>query len=270
VPIGARVGSRIGASISVAVGVDKDGICGGGSMAGVAQDATSLVYCPASASQWSTALAAAGLSVGPISLYLLQMASGNAADSIGSNTLTAAGVITYQAVVAGWSRVAVSYADASAANFTNSTTAPDAGASSLLWLAYQYVSGTPAANRQSLRLGGTTVGSSNETTAGKYQALFGAQSTTGFASPFTGAVRPVVLKHDLTNSKAVLYTNQEKLVPTYAALAGIKVGIGAGALGTPAGGTLYAALFSGTGAEQFTDAKTKTLLQALNWTVSGW
>src|SRR5262245_47294003 len=82
-------------------------------LSAVSRDATSNILVPANAAEWAQVLASAGISSGgPSALWLFQEASGNPADSVGSFTLTASGTPTYQAAVSGWTRKAITFADA--------------------------------------------------------------------------------------------------------------------------------------------------------------
>ena len=234
------------------------------------RDATSNIVCPASSTEWANVLTVAGVgSGGPSFLWLCQESSGNLNDSISTATLTASGTAVYSTAVTGWSRKAISYADASAARFTRTTTPlPNGNASSMLLIVYQYVSSAPAATRQLGAFGNATSSLIECTTTGHYEVVCGSNNATGATSPFNGAIHPLVLKHDLTNSIAALYTDIEKVAPTYAALSGIGMYL-TGASTTPAGGTLYATLFAGSAAE-LSDASVKAIMTTLGWSQSGW
>lgn len=266
--IGPRVGAKVGPRVGVAVGIGTDELAAGG-MAGVARDATSGIYCPATAAQWTQTLGVAGIASGnPSVLYLLQEASGNIADSIGTFTGTATGTgFTYSNVEAGWSRVGVGMTDAATGQWLNtSASLPDPATTSMLMLTYANVTNTPAAARLVTRMAGTTTIRAQITTTPRAQIIAGANTATGTTSDPHGAVRPWVLKHNVTASAQALYTDQEKVVPTFAALSGKQILLG-GSAAVAAATThyLYSAVFFAAAAE-LTDAQVKKLLQTLGWT----
>ena len=91
--IGSRIGSK-SSFLGSSVGSSADDEGTSGIVPTWSLDATSLKGVPASLSEWNQLIAAYGLGIGaPSDLYLLQEASGNAADSIGAIPLTAAGTI---------------------------------------------------------------------------------------------------------------------------------------------------------------------------------
>lgn len=231
-------------------------------MAGVTRDATSGIYCPANAAEWSTVMAAAGISSGgPSLLYLLQEASSNVADSIGAftGTVTAA---SYQQPVTGWSRKAITGIDGGAGLIDNlSASLPDPSTTSMLMLSYAIVSAAPAAIRNVQSLATTNLATSRVNTTPCAQGVSGASVVTGTSNP-TGAVRPWVLEYDKTNSAVTVYTDQEKLSPTFTAASGQRHRLHLDF----AGGFLYHVAFFGPAAE-LTDAQVKTLLQTLGWAI---
>ena len=81
------------------------------------------------------------------------------------------------------------------------------------------------------------------------------------ANNYTGAVRPFVLKHKATaTTEARVYTDQEKLSPTFSASVtgkGVRI-FGTVSAGPPNMTVVYAYLFNSA----LTDAQTKALLQA--------
>ena len=240
-------------------------------MAGVTRDGGSLIYVPATGSEFATALSVAGMGGRSVlSIYGFQEASGNLADSVGSNTLTATGASwLYQQALSGWSRKQITIADGNTNhNFQNTTTAPDISTTSVMLIGYIAMpAAAPAGARRFFRL--DTTGALAQISATPRMGIVtqGAGGTTvnGTSDP-TNAVRPVVLMIDRTNAKAMLYTNQEKIVGTVGTYTGIALGYGASGGTCPSTGYAYGAVLSGANAEM-TDAQVKSLLQTLGWTI---
>lgn len=230
-------------------------------MTGVARDATSNIYAPASTAQWMQTMTVAGLGAGaPALCWGCQDASGNLADLIGSNAGVMTGTPTYQVAVSGWSRLGVVGADAGTA-VAASTTVGNPATVSYLALGYVGITAAPAAVRQIHTVGTGTVTTDrfNLTTAA-LQAVSGGSLTTGPSSPGFVAVRPQVLLYDVTNNRCLAYSDQDKVVTTRAATTGAKYAINFSFTGA----WLYTALFTGAQAE-LTDAQIKTLLTTLGW-----
>lgn len=237
-------------------------------MAGVTKDATSNVYVPANATEWMTALTAAGISSGgPSALYLLQEASGNPADSIGAFPLTAAGTgLGYQAAVSGWSRKGVSFTDGGTGILSSgSTSLPDVSTTSHLLLAYVSMpAAAPAAQRNLTKVGSTGAQTRINTTPRLVEVA--GSTVTGNATP-TGAVRPIVVKIDRSASAAVAYSDQEKLSASLTGLTGKGLALGNAGFSSAAMTVIYGASFHAAAAE-LTDSNIKTLLQTLNWSIA--
>lgn len=239
-----------------------------GGMSGVSRDATSSKYVPSTAGEWTATLAAASIGTGnPMSTWLLQEASGNPADSIGAVTLTATNAPGYQAAVAGWARKAVTWTDASNKQFTNFAGVPNLSANSIALLGYFYTSNTPAANREIAGVGLATVTTVRATTAQKYGVVDSAGIAVDGTVNYGAGVRPLLLVYNLTTSALLLYTDAEKITGVWNSTSGGGVWIGGVTATSPAGGCLYAAMWSGTAAE-FNDARARSLLQTLGWTVA--
>jgi hypothetical protein len=202
----------------------------------------------------------------PQSLWLCQEASGNLADSIGALPLTPLNGPSYQQAVAGWTRLGAAIADVTTQRFVlQSGVGPNPGTTSQLWIAYIDVTATPGATRRLWGLGGTTPCDARITNAPVCRLTVDAASADGTANPVGGGVRPYVVLYDRTNSRAVLYTDQEKIVGTYAA--GVNDGNkGLGPATGPSAAMVWACLFTGAAAEK-SDAQVKSLLQALGWAV---
>ena len=269
--IGIRCGITAGISAGIGVGTSP-GAGGGGGIPGVTRDATSSKYRPANTSEWTALMTAAVLATGnPSSTWPMQEASGNLADSIGTVTLTAAGAsLLYRQAVAGWSSLALTIPDGLANhNAQNTTTCPDISLTSVMLLLYvRMPAAAPAATRRFLRLDSTGV-LIPITTMPRLQCTtggVGGTTVTGASDPTGGAVRPVVVVIDRTGGRAVLYTDQEKIIGTVGTYTGIVLGIGSSGGNSADSGFLYGAAFSGASAE-LSDAQVKTLLVTLGWSI---
>lgn len=242
-------------------------------MASVTRDATSLIYVPASAGEWSSTMAVAGIGSGnPASTWLCQEASGNLADSIGANTLTVAGASwAYRQAVTGWTRLALTVPDASANhNAQNNATVPDVQTTSvLLYGIVSMPAAAPAANRRIAHLDGTSAAIIQLNTTPRLQCVTGGAGgsvVTGTANP-VNAVRPLIACVNRTANTAKVYSDQEKITGTQGTYSGVSIGWGSSSGTSPAMGLLYGAMWTGSAAE-LTDAQIKTLLQTLNWGIA--
>lgn len=238
-------------------------------MAGVARDGTSSIYCPATAGQWTTTLAAASIaSGGPSALHLMQDAAGGPADAIGTFTMTVAGAgRTYQQAVTGWTRLSITHIDNATSNMMNTDALlPDIGTNSCLMLLYGKLDSTPAAQRTMIGMGTTNL-SGRMTATPTVNLTNGVTSATGAGNP-SSAVRPYVLKMDRTNSLQTLYTDQEKISPAFNGTpTGKRIWLGGVGSGGGPISHLYLATFFNAAAE-LSDAQVKTLLQTLGFTIA--
>jgi len=273
--IGSRTGLRCGVVGGSRNGSGVDELGGGASnpMAGVAQDATSGKYMPASSAQWTTTMAAAGIGSGnPSLLWLGQEASGNLADSIGAFAGTA-NITAYQQAVAGWAAKAFTLGAGAIANVvTTSASLPDISTTSCLMLGYVLFPASASTNLSVVTMG-TTFGAQAFANLNATPKLVGGadpNTVAGTANPF-GGVHPLVVQVNRGGSAAVICTEQEKLTPTLAANpAGKKLWLGGDSSQTWAAagtGHLYTAAFFGTAAE-LSVAQLRTLLQTLGWSVA--
>lgn len=273
--IGARVGVKVGARVGAAAGVSLDQIAVAAASAW-STDATSGKGVPANATEWEAALTSAGLSpatFAPSALWLLQEASGNAADSIGSFTLTASGTLGYQQAVAGWTRKAITSTDGVAGSLTStSLSLPDILTTSHLVIAYvKTPAAAPGSARNLICLGATAtrVDAALTPTTGRLRARSIANQADGTTALCDDTVHPIVIRVNRTSSEVDGASNADKVSPTLDVLsAGQGVRLGTGQLQASSSGYLYAVSFHGAAA-QMTDAQIKTLLQTLGWTV-GW
>lgn len=268
--IGLRVGPATGLRPGVAAGMSADPLVRptSGSMAGVAQDATSGVYWPANLTQWNLAIAAAGLAPGGPSLgYLAQEPSGNLADSIGTFTGVVTGApVTYQQPVAGWSRLDVVGADAGTGAITNADAGlPDPATTSSWSLSYINVTGVVAATRF-LQTHGTAQFTAAQLTivsaANRLRCQSGANNGTGVVIHPTGQYLLECL-YDVANNRAVVSTQLERLIMARGATSGKRY------LLSPnfPGGIMCSAVFFGAAAER-SDADRKALYQTLGWPIA--
>lgn len=237
-------------------------------MAAVTQDASSGKYVPSTAGEWTSTMAAAGITSGnPFSGWLLQEASGSPADFLGAATLTNAGTMAYQGAVPGWTRVSMwNNIDGGAYRITNTvdTALPDLTAESSLVLIYATITSAPAADRGVILTGDIRA---EVTSANMPKLTHGATSATGSAN-LTDAVRPWVLQYNRAASTCELFTDLEKLSIAFAASGATKrIFFGDGFQPAAVWKILYGVHFKGAAAE-LTDAQIRTLLQTLNWTVA--
>ena len=230
----------------------------------VSRDATSGIYLPASSTEWSTFRTAFTLSAPtPDSLWLLQEAAGNAADSIGGFTLTAAGTVSYQQALTGYTRLGVGLTDAVNSQFGSaSASLPAGGTGSQTVLMIARIPSAPAANR-SLYEGQTTSLIRINSTP-RVVAVAGGGTATGSSNP-TGTTRPFVYKADATGTTETVYTDQEKLSPVGAVLSGRNLRIGS-STSAPSAVVGYACAWYNANAE-ISDANMKALLQAMGFTI---
>jgi hypothetical protein len=266
--IGPRTGVRCGLVGGSRNGSGVDEL-GGGAAAIIAatKDATSGKYIPQSAAEWTAVMTAAGLATGnPSSTWLLQMASGDATDSIGSITLTAANAPSYRTTVPGWSTKAVSWTDGSASQFINSTTAPNPGSVSIGLLVYSYATATPATKRYFAVISNLFIDLAID--ASGHSVVDDSGSGTSTEVTTDGAVRAHFLVLNIAASTCKLYTPHEVISTGFynGAGAGITTSLGSSA-GTPAGGILYAAQFAGSAAA-LADADVRKILTTLGWSVA--
>lgn len=234
----------------------------------VDRDATSLERFPSSATQWTdfrayhVAIGTANFpNVSPGSLWLFQESSGNFADSIGSVTLTST-LTVYSATVSGYSRKGAGPADLSASTekATNTTTAPNAGTTSTMLLAFVSLPTAPLAANRDL-FGQNASAKIQFLTTGTLRIFTSAG--TAFSNVSASTVQPIVCKVDLTGSTSKGYSSQEKVTATFATPVNTSlVNFGSlGSLNVPSL-FLYAVEFSGASAEM-TDANVKALLVAM-------
>ncbi len=237
-------------------------------------DATSSKPVPANATEWAAFLSAnsLGSKSAPSSLHLLQEASGNAADSIGSMSLSAASSPLYSQAVSGWTRVGVGFNEGTNQRFVG--TAGDASTTSCLALGYIALGAGVDATVRGVFAHGASVSDSgiaallSTSNRLRLRGVAGLIDT-AVGSSYGSTVFPFVYRTDHAASIRRLYTDDEKVSATYGAgSSATNYGLGALMSGTSANFTaIYLATWFGSAAEGWSDAEIKTLLQALGWTI---
>lgn len=272
--LGSRLGSRI-AFLGSAIGSTSDDEGANSTGPAAAKDATSGIYVPANATEWGSVLSTAGItSGGPSFLWLMQDTASPESEVMGTGvTLATSGTAgTFAAAVSGWSRKGWQSAGDGVTSrlLSTSTSLPNPASASALMLGYIAILTPPAAQRQALfAIGGssTTGARAEVTTTPAIVGIDDSNSVTGTAN-MGAVVRPVAIKYDRTNSVCTVYTNQEKVSPTFAAGSGQALVVGYTSTTSPNMWCGYLTLFTGSAAE-LTDAQVRSLLQTLGWTV-GW
>ena len=261
--IGPRTGLRVGVVCGVRTGTGVDQLGGSSGISSVPKDATSGIYCPVTLADWNTVLTTAGLATGLVShSWTCQDASGNLVDHIGSLALTAANTPSYGTAVSGWTRKAVSWSLNSTSSFSGNTEVDFSTGDGTL-LMYQYAS-TPGATKAYAGLGNNQTAEILST--GKAQMKSGVNVAGGVGSIGDGTVRPIVIGYSKLGSAVKLYTDADKIAPTFTASGSATI-IGVGSFSgvqTPAGGCLLIAFLPSV----LSDANLKTLLQTLGFTIS--
>jgi hypothetical protein len=243
-----QAGLRVGLRVGLGVGIGSDA-------AVVSADGLSGKLIPANSAEWS----ALGLTPAT-DTWSCQAASGNLVSDIGT-VLTANASPLYQQSVTGWTRKAVGFNGGASQRFQHNTY-NNIATTSIMVLLYMIVDATPGAVSGVLATG-TSV--SNAGVAVTTVPRLRARSNGGFTdstSPYNTAVVPVVFQFDVTGSAVRLFTESEKLLPTFGAGSGSILGIGTGTAATFR--CLYLAAWKGSAAEQSTTS-TKAMLQALRW-----
>lgn len=250
------VRTRVGQKIGTRIGVISDD-----PFAGVTRDSGNLNYFPANAAEAAIFLAAVGVtSGGPSSIWNLQEASGNPADSIGTITLTANNITLYQQAISGVSRLCIRGVDGTAnSNLRNATTAANPSTTSCLLIAFVDVAAAPAVQRDMLAL--ATNSDLRYNTNGKLRLVAGASAD--LVNVIGAGAKWLALRSNLTATTVTVFTPQEKfagtwVLPTNAA----HVAFGGDNTAISASGYAYAMEFTGPAAEK-TDAEMKAIFQGL-------
>lgn len=181
----------------------------------VTADATSNVYVPQSAAEWSS-LNSPNVTTWD-ALWLLQEASGNFADTIGSFTLTAAGTISYAQSVTGWSTTGFKTTDNTAGQATTSSSSlSDLRTQDVTILLYGILNATPAGNRDIIDTGGSNEFRARVTSTPRLSIVDNSNSAAGSNSP-SAVVWPFILAVGNTVSTVQGYGLKDKVAPTYGA-----------------------------------------------------
>lgn len=263
--IGPRVGIVAGPRVGIAAGISADHIAPPAGNAGfTTKDATSNIFVPATAAEFTSAGFAA-----PSSLWQCQEPSGNLVDTIGGKTLTASGSPAYQQAVASWARKAVGASGGASNQLFSNATMADVSVKSVAFLLYVLIN-QPVSSGQRCFHGAASGNAFEGVAASKVIRLRNGANAGNGTLDHTTAVHPILVVHDITNSVNVIYSDIEKKSITYGVVAGttFQLQVGLAADTTSNTQALWMASWNGSSAE-FTDATAKALLQALGWTVTG-
>lgn len=224
-------------------------------------DATSGKAVPNTGAELTAFLAACGITASGTALWRLQEASGVAADSIGTVTLTPNNSPTYAQAVAGWTRVGIKFTDGTNnQRLLNSTTAPNPALTPCLLLAYVSLPATPAAARDILGLVGNADVRFNST--GKLRLVSGASAD--LVNSPSSTVQPIILRTTPAGEIA-LYTEQERFYGTSVTPTSATQVFLAGQTAPASASTyLYALELSGAAAQR-TDDEIRTILRTAGW-----
>ena len=264
-----RTAPRVGPVVGIKVGINGDASSSAPPAAYTGTiDAGSGRPAPSSSAEWTSFIAAYGLSVAvPGHLHLCQEASGNLAATIGGLTLTASGTVLYQKSVAGWARKGVG-GNFLVGEFTNAA-GPSVSTTStarFAWLAIDagadFLNSALMANGTNMSGWGLGV---RRVAGGLILRIRGAGGFLDSAAAYVpGVAYPMLMVNDNTGGRMRLYTPFEKLAPAWSlpAVAG-RYGIGGVAGGTFApSAILHEAGWQGAAAE-ISDANAKALIEAM-------
>ncbi len=240
-------------------------------------DGTSGIAVPNNATEWANFIAANGLtSPVPDSLWLLQEASGNLADTIGAIgavNLTGDAGNLYQQTVTGWSRKGVACPTDGTTHIGVNIAAPlpvlnAAGAGQTVF-AFVNMPSTPGANRDVYQGGGAAIRMRLNTTP-RLVAVDGANTATGASNPL--GTRPVGMSYftpDGIAGSCVGYSDQDKMTPTFVltgAVRGLRLGGSSSGLMAPPATWLYAWAYYNANAN-LSSAQLKALLIAMGFAI---
>jgi hypothetical protein len=239
----------------------------------VPQDAAAGIYLPETLSQFRILAAYAGLTgMEPSNGYLLQEASGDAADSFGAETLPDTTLEGYQQAVTDWTRTAVTTGPQGDPSyfFDSGGTWPNKATTSTLTLLLYARTAAVTGTRDLMAIGATTVAALLNvqiTADGFLKLTVGAgDSATGAVDYGADVVVPIIVQHDVTNEVTRLITDQEVLAPDFSVLE-TGAGIALGGVDSSPGAYLYALMFEGESAE-LTLTQIRTFLQTMGFTVT--
>lgn len=190
-------------------------------LAGVTQDATSLIYRPQSSAEWAIVQTAAGTSLTPLFGWNCQVASGDTTMSFGDIGLAgvAGGTRAYQQPVTGWTTQCIRLTDNTAGYFrTINALLPDISTTSFTLLAYVSLPASSAGDRTIMQVGAgftTRVGMDSDA-SNRIVAIASPNSIVGSTGNWN-TVRPVFIIVNRVAGNARVGTNLEVLAPTLAA-----------------------------------------------------
>lgn len=239
-----------------------------GKRGGSGGDATSGIVAPTTSAEF-TALGETAFD----HTFGCQDASGNLAATLGTPALASqgAGAALYQQPVAGWSRKSVgSTADGDVRSWRYVTLeGPNPTLGSVLWAGYLQFLALPAANRMVLAGAGSSPNLLvNLLTTGALRLSVNSVAAEGAYNYVDGAVHPLVIQYDKTNSLARLFTDKERITGTYSSLVGdSNKGVGH-VVG--AATALYRALWLGADGGASAERDVKLFLQRCGWAVTGY
>lgn len=244
-----------------------------------AVDETSGIACPETEAEWDDFIAANSLTANgsplpaPDNVWLLQDASGPLADAYGGKNLTVTGVPLFQQTESGWARKFISSdTGAAGANRFVENGSMAANTSPVLLLVYARVT-TPVSSHQRFFYGQASHNAA-EAVAGSNVIRYRTNASAANGSlNHTGQVRPFLILHDTSGSGRMgVFSDIEKVSPAYAARSGSGVRMTLSLVTDSTSNTIvgYAAAWSGAAIGGITDGELKAILEAANWTVTGW
>lgn len=231
-------------------------------MALVTSDATSGMWTPRSAAEYTSLLAGRGIG-NPILLWMPgDPASGNVPDLIGTFTglSSAGGGVHYQSPVTGWAAKCILLDDGAVAKVVNQDAGlPDISATSALVFAWVGYTGTPGTERSAITLGsayGTQTAHDIWASSPPKMALAwgggGSGANTSLTVANANGVHPIVLQHNRSATLQVFQTEAETKTHAISTETGKSLALGGDNVSWWfAGGVQYilVALWSGASAE---------------------
>lgn len=244
---------------------------GGNPLAGVTFDAASGKYFPATAAEWAIVLSVCGIGTGgPSAVHNCQDAAGNLTDSVGAFPLISSGAGgAYQQAAAGFTRKAATTTSGTTQLWQSTDASlPDLGAANQCAFVVAKVT-TTAVRKDILGLGAaaTTMMVDTEVTTGFARAVCVGNVISG-AVDTGGAFRPWTVQSNRGSSIAMVTTDAEKLLPTFAGtVAGKSISIGNYKFGAATCAYLWISTFFNAAAA-LTAAQIKLIWQTLGWAIT--
>jgi hypothetical protein len=214
---------------------------------------------PASSTEWAAANAVDGGAT-PTDQWGCQDTTGNAADGIGSNAAVVNGAVswTYSDTFGSANRKALTVADGSSTARFLYNSSPSASTNSIAFMVDVLIPTAPSAERSIASYGGLDV---RVTTGGLLKCVNGSNTITGTQSIVGTRVR-ILMLHDVTNSRHMVYTPGQRLTVPWATSTATFFSWGKG--GDSSANCKYAQvqLWIGSGAEM-TDVVVRNRLKTL-------